>query len=173
VRSPPVSRTRRLWSRAIAAETIFTSGPLPERKNTGWTAFASQGWVVNDVQPRECFTGTGNTSDEADDFLRLPLRLLNDFYETVRCNGQIGCAACEWAISLTLWPANKTSGGLDDGRNGTIRRAVPSRRFNRDRIIAMLGVERCQNRLREVGSVGQFHVTHSIGGNLDAGVLRR
>src|SRR6266446_5319258 len=36
----------------------------------------------------------------------------------------------------------------------------------------MRGVEGCQKRLREVGGVGESHVKHSIGGNLNARILR-
>src|ERR1035437_6425530 len=36
----------------------------------------------------------------------------------------------------------------------------------------MLGIESCQKRLCEIESIGQFHLTHSIGGNLKAGICR-
>ncbi len=47
----------------------FYEWPVARKENTGWATFTSQDRIVNDVQPRERFASTGNTSDEANDFL--------------------------------------------------------------------------------------------------------
>ena len=68
---------------------------------------------MNDVQSRESFASTGNAGHEADYFLRLLLRSLDNLYEAVGCYSEIYCASVRVGNLTNIVAGKQSLGGLN------------------------------------------------------------